>query len=744
MPINACGSVVRETQREAFQPDVSTGNHSAGAAMGDTTVRRSHGLLQPERASSSRVEHVAGHREPIGGASGEQWPPGFATHARLAQAREWHLLNEVTYAIWGGATTGRAGLQVSAFATGKFDTLSITSLAPATSEAGVAGAVFAIVEAAGVLHLTWKAGRKKVELDECKRQNAQGHAHFVQRHAERQRRIGWLLARQRALEGTLPGLPASESSDQRPHAGLVADDKASAAMLADVALELRDVRIGLEKQALDLVEDLEHYILYEQAANELGQANDNIRALGVATARDVVIQLGGSACTVASAVGKAGVPGVELAPVGVAGGAFSVAMGALHMAAGFLSWYQSARRLDDIRAARGRGSNWLTSDYRRQRAAAIADAFHETRSEMAFGTPNSQADGAALQSAEQTQRMQQALQPGPSRRADIERANELVDILMHHREQAFQTIESAERRKIWWSRLRTIYGAVSVGIGVGAILATTAFGLIPPVGIIVGAVALLAGTVWLLIACVRLYQDRRAGRAESARDEQARAQVGHFVEAKRDATVDDMRNNRFLAIDVLLRALFDHEQPVARGVLWEVLAALEMDRALIHALELRSSVRLDSVYADDRRTMIERARCCASAIDEAALKKVIEGMSLRSDDAMLALLRQLFQDFIEGKTPMRLEYQRRTGFFAYLAGQLPAGVRSRLGLGSRPAARPAPALAVTVQASEATERTALIAEPDMPMLVEPSPVAFTDAVRATGPSTQTFVRNGWY
>ncbi|MFX7140564.1 hypothetical protein ABTH88_21775, partial [Acinetobacter baumannii] len=76
----------------------------------------------------------------------------------------------------------------------------------------------------------------------------------------------------------------------------------------------------LQDQALALVNDLKQYIQYEQAANELANATDNVHALGLATARDVVIQLGGTACNVAATLGKAGVPGVNLAAAGVAGG----------------------------------------------------------------------------------------------------------------------------------------------------------------------------------------------------------------------------------------------------------------------------------------------------------------------------------------------------------------------------------------------------------------------------------------
>lgn len=682
MPIDAYGSVVRENATQAFDSGALCANRTPKAVPDDIAVRPSQKLMQPMQVTASSVDQTVRERGPFCNAGSQQWPPHFWTHARLPQARGWHLLNEVTYAMWAGATSGRTALQVGPFVTDKFDTLSITSLVPATSEAGVAGGVFTILEAAGTLHLTWKAGRKKFELDECKREHAQGHARFQQGDAQCEARIAWLLARKRELEAHLRNWQVDEASHPLPQSAHATDANALPRKLLDARFELRDTNIALEKLALGLIADIEHYILYEQAANELAQANDNVHTLGMAAARDVVIQLGGTGCNVASAVSKAGVAGVDLATVGVAGGAFSVAMGVLHMAAGLLAWHQSARRLDDIQSARGRAAEWRTPERRRQRVSAIADSLHEARHSVAASSAaNRPAQVPGPQSAERAQ------QAESDKRADIQRANELVDILMHHRDKAFDVIETAERQKIRWAKVRVIYGAVSVAIGIGAILATTAFGVIAPVGIIVGAVALLVGTVWLVTACIRIYKDRRAARAQLAWDAQALAQAQHIVDAQREGTVEEMRNNKYLTIDVLLRALFDGERPVARRALWEILIGLEMDRALLRALELQLSVRLDEVYEDDRKTMMERMRCCASATDEAALKTLLEGMSLRSDDAVLGRLRRLFQDFIEGKTTMRLEYERRAGFFSCLAGSLPAWRRRKRGVGGSQRAR---------------------------------------------------------
>ncbi|WP_256083962.1 hypothetical protein, partial [Staphylococcus aureus] len=133
-------------------------------------------------------------------------------------------------------------------------------------------------------------------------------------------------------------------------------------------------------------------------------------------------------------------------------------------------------------------------------------------------------------------------------------------------------------------------------------------------------------------------------------DVQAHAQARHVLDARREATIEEMRDNKFLAIEALLKALVDRDRPVTRDALWKALADLGMDQTLLQALELRSRVRLDEIYADDRQTMIDSRRCCASSADEMALRNLIESMTLRTDEAMLKPLRQLFQDFVDGKT----------------------------------------------------------------------------------------------
>ncbi|MFX6027653.1 hypothetical protein ABTE84_20100, partial [Acinetobacter baumannii] len=69
----------------------------------------------------------------------------------------------------------------------------------------------------------------------------------------------------------------------------------------------------------------------------------------------------------------------NLAAAGVAGGAFSVAMGTMHVAAGALAWYQSTRRLEDIEAARGRGPDWQNPIARQRRVSDIAQGLPSER-----------------------------------------------------------------------------------------------------------------------------------------------------------------------------------------------------------------------------------------------------------------------------------------------------------------------------------------------------------------------------
>ncbi|KAA6129282.1 hypothetical protein [Cupriavidus cauae] len=339
---------------------------------------------------------------------------------------------------------------------------------------GVGRGVFAILEAAGTVHLTWKADRKKSELKEYIRQCANGHERFVHGDDEYKERIAWLFDRQRELEALLRNWPVDDENKPLPEIAHESDPTQPPRKLADTEAGLQDVVEQLKERALELVKDLKDYIQYEQAANELADATDNIHALGLATARDVVIQLGGTACSVAATLGKAGVPGVNLAAAGVAGGAFSVAMGTMHVAAGALAWYQATRRLEDIQAARIRGSDWQDPHARQRRVSDIASALPQERPRNAAS-----AKASVPVIAQQHEPAQEVEHAESARLADIQRANDMIEVMMHHREKAFGAIEAAERLKIWWAKFRMAYGGVSIGIGTGLIVAAAVFGLVP-------------------------------------------------------------------------------------------------------------------------------------------------------------------------------------------------------------------------------------------------------------------------
>lgn len=608
-----------------------------------------------ESKDGARTENPADvqHGEPT-------WPPTFLPHAKLAEAKGWHLLNEVTYGAWGLATAGRAVLQISVAAAGKLDTFSLTSYLPATNEAGLLGGAFAVTEALGTVLLIYKAGTKRSESKAALREHAAGHKRFIQEDPARDARIQSSLSEQRRLLKQIETWPLDEARQPMAEIPCGHDPEEPPLKYAEVLAGLKLTLAKLTEEALNLVKDLEHYIQYERASNELSEATDNIHTLGVATARDVVVQLGGTACNVATAIGKAGIAGVDLAATGVAGGAFSAAMGTMHMAAGMLAWYQGTRRLEDVSAARRHGLDWQSAESRQQRVSAIADTVPaarpaDTKSAMA---PTGQGQPESAERAES------------AKLADVRRANDMVDVMMHHREKSFQAIEKSEQRKTWWAKFRMVYGAGSATIGTGLILASTVFGLIPPVGIALGACALILGTVWLASAFVRNHKDRRNTNAQHENDKRAFAEAQRILSQRRQPTVEEMRNNRFLAIDALLKALLDRDRPITRDALLTAMTELGMDKALFDALELRSHVQLDQTYADDRKALIDKLRCCASDEEEKAIKAMVERMTVRSDEAVLKPLRQLFQDFVEGRTSMRQEYERRSGFFAFLAEKL--------------------------------------------------------------------------
>ncbi len=593
------------------------------------------------------------------------WPPSFLTQAKLAKAKGWHLLNEVTFGAWGAATATRAAIQIGTIATGQTDTLSISSHLPAGNEGALVGGIFALIEAFGTAHLIWKAGRRKGELEAVMREHTDGHTRFVNGDPARDTEITELFDEKQEIERQLKTWPRDESMTPLPEIAHASDPTAPPQRFDDRQARLSSIRSDLREHALDLVEDLEHYIQYEQAANELGQAINNVHAMGIAAARDVVIQLGANACNYAVSAAKLGAPGVDIAAAGVAGGAFGMAMGALHMGAGAVSWYQSQRRLDDVQAARNRGLVWQAAESRQQQVLRLAnDPLRIPQVPAAVAQEPMAAAAPAI-----------APPTDPDKQADIQRANDMIEVVLHHRDQAFRVIEEDERRNIWRSKVRMAYGALSIAIGAGVIVATTVFALVPPVGLVLGAVALLAGTCWLVFGSGKNTNDRSKDKGRAEGDKQAIADAKRIVGQQGQPTIEQMRNNRFLAIEAMLSALRDRNRPVTRQALTDALIDLGMGPALLQALELGSSVRLDETYKKDREDMLKKLRCGATRKgvqkrEKERLEKMIETMPLRTDEAMLEPLRHLFQDVIEGKTSMRQEYERRVGFFAFMRAKL--------------------------------------------------------------------------
>lgn len=581
-------------------------------------------------------------------------------------------MNEATFGAWGAATATRAAIQVGTIATGQTETFSISSHLPAGNEGALVGGVFALIEAFGTAHLGWKAGRKKRELEAAIRAHADGHARFVRGDAIREAVVEDLLKRKRDYMMRLETWPRDEAMNRLPEIRQVEDPAVPPLKLVDYEQKLKDAQSNLEMRAMDLVEDLEHYIQYEQAANELGQAIDNVHALGIAAARDVVIQLGANACNYAVSAAKLGAPGVDIAAAGVAGGAFGMAMGALHMGAGAVSWYQSQRRLDDVQAARNRGLVWQAAESRQQQVLRLAnDPLRVPQVPAAVAQEPMAAAAPAI-----------APPTDPDKQADIQRANDMIEVVLHHRDQAFRVIEEDERRNIWRSKVRMAYGALSIAIGAGVIVATTVFALVPPVGLVLGAVALLAGTCWLVFGSGKNTNDRSKDKGRAEGDKQAIADAKRIVGQQGQPTIEQMRNNRFLAIEAMLSALRDRNRPVTRQALTDALIDLGMGPVLLQALELGSSVRLDETYKKDREDMLKKLRCGATRMgvqkrEKERLEKMIETMPLRTDEAMLEPLRHLFQDVIEGKTSMRQEYERRVGFFAFMRAKLQETFKGR-------------------------------------------------------------------
>ncbi|MFC4435116.1 hypothetical protein [Cupriavidus respiraculi] len=562
------------------------------------------------------------------------------------------MLNQYTYGLWAMAAAGREVIHILGWAKGDPASISIASHLPASNGGAMVSGVFAVLEAAGTAHLVWKEKKKKSEIDRALREHADGHERFIAGNPG----IASLLGERHALTSLLQTWPRDDSG------GRIAEWQRDSIVpmfnLQRVEADLKDVGSKLEKLALELADNFEHYVLYEKAANQLTESNDNIRALGIAVARDCVVQLGGTACNATDTATKLGAHGVDLVANGIASGAFGIAMGALHVGAGIVGWYQSERRLQDLKVVRNLRSDLRTSQ---GRDAHVQHAIVTHRQWLIDEAAQTQcadvrnvhtANAAATMSAEAA--------------GDVAAAKQLVEVLTHHQAKAFQSIESTELKKNSRAKQRVAYGTVSIVMGAGAIVAATvASGGI--FALVLSAVAFGLGFYWLGSAFLRFLMDRIEENLVARRDTQQKIEAERILKESRRPTIHEMRRNKFVAIDGMLMALIDGERPITRCALADALISLGMDRNLVEALRLRSTVRLDGTYAQDREDILKKLRCFVAHSQTDALKAAIGGTTLRNDEAMLKSLRQLFQEFIEGRTAMRQQYERRTGALAFLA-----------------------------------------------------------------------------
>jgi hypothetical protein len=624
-------------------------------------------------AVSEDSDRSAGPASPESDRSSQEatWPPPFLSQAKLVEAKGWHLLNEFTYGLWAVTTAGRETVHILGWVKGEPGTYSISSHLPSSNEGAMVSGAFAVLEAAGTAHLVRKEQKKKSDIVKALAEHAAGRDRFIGGNTE----IAALLGERHALLTLLERWPRDETAQPLPE--WKANPTSPLLSFERTQSHREKILSELEKLALDLAADYEHYVLYEQAANQLAESTDNVRSMGVAAARDCVVQLGGTACNAADTAVKLGAAhGVDLVANSIAGGAFGVAMGALHIGSGMVGWYQAERRLADLELARSRRTDLQTVQGREQ---LVQEAAEHHRQWLIAQADRTQSAGV------REVHMARATAPASAATvaADVATAKALVGILMHHQREAFDTIEAAERIKLSRAKFRMRYGALSMVMGAGFIIAATvASGGIFPLVLTTAALAL--GTFWIVSGIIRSALDRVNASGEKKRESQLKAQAQRIRHENRDPTSDEMRDNKFVAIDSMLGVLLDGDRPVTRCALTDALASLGMDANLLEALRLRSTIRLDKQYAKDKEEIDKLLRCFSSQARTEVLKRDMNAMELRSDEAILKPLRQLFQQFIEGHTAMRQQYERRTDALTFLRGKVRELLRNEPGVDASP------------------------------------------------------------
>ncbi|MFL9950752.1 hypothetical protein PQR68_32665 [Paraburkholderia agricolaris] len=249
----------------------------------------------------------------------------------------------------------------------------------------------------------------------------------------------------------------------------------------------KDIYVGGAKDAV-------HYLKYSKASSDRQGAQRTVSRVAIYFARDCVAQLAGVGNRLASAsvtlVGLLGRNAVQVSSIasGVAGGAFAMLSGLLHVVQGGLEIRHASKAISAAQSAKARAGSF--ADGGRVSVDVLA-------SNAAWETP-----AGKLRERKIAKLTEAAGRLGKTSKEELAQVKKVIKHCFYAFEKNQDTSIATNRRAITAAKWRIAFGAAGIGIGV-AVTALTVIGTGGVALLAIGAVSALLGVGWTAYACIK-------------------------------------------------------------------------------------------------------------------------------------------------------------------------------------------------------------------------------------------------
>ncbi|MFM0305587.1 hypothetical protein PQQ99_36300 [Paraburkholderia sediminicola] len=237
-----------------------------------------------------------------------------------------------------------------------------------------------------------------------------------------------------------------------------------------------------------------HYLKYSKAGSDRQAAQRTVSRVAIYFARDCAVQLAGVGNRLASLsvtlVGLLGRNAVQVSSFasGVAGGAFAMLSGLLHVVQGGLEIRHASKTISAAQSAKARAGSF--ADEGRVSVETLAN-------NAAWETP-----AGKLRERKIAKLTEAAGRLGKTSKEELTRVKEVIKHCFYAFEKNQDMSIATNRRAITAAKWRIAFGAAGIGIGV-AVTALTVIGTGGIALLAIGAVSALLGVGWTMYACIK-------------------------------------------------------------------------------------------------------------------------------------------------------------------------------------------------------------------------------------------------